>query len=168
MFRIGKLEDKENICALMMQVWLHTYAKQGIKRAISHYVFTEFNEAKIVAGIKSTNEKYFVYEINGHLVGVATVNLSAKHPITQEEFPEISRLYIQEYFTSKGIGSKLLNNLIEHCREKEYSKVWLTVNSKNQRAIEFYKSHAFKKHGVTHFKLEEERHENLILCKSIV
>jgi ribosomal protein S18 acetylase RimI-like enzyme len=167
-FRIAKLEDAENISAIMMQVWLHTYAKQGMRSALSHYVFTEFNEEKIVAGIKSVNEKIFVYELNQHIVGVATLNLSARHPITQEEFPEIGKLYIQEYFTNKGIGSKLLNNLIEYCRKKRYSKIWLTVNHQNQRAIEFYKNHAFKKNGVTHFKLEEELHENLVLCKSIV
>ena len=46
MFRIAKLEDAENISAIMMQVWLHTYAKQGMRNALSHYVFTEFNEKK--------------------------------------------------------------------------------------------------------------------------
>ena len=45
-FRIAKLEDAENISAIMMQVWLHTYAKQGMRNALSHYVFTEFNEKK--------------------------------------------------------------------------------------------------------------------------
>ncbi|UTW46747.1 hypothetical protein KFE80_07915 [bacterium SCSIO 12696] len=102
MIRIAKVEDAGNIAALMVQVWLHTYAKDGIRGAISSYVFSEFTEEKLVNDIVDTKKQCFVAEENKHIVGVSLLNLDSECPATHEKLPELDRLYIQEHFGGMG------------------------------------------------------------------
>ncbi|UTW44326.1 GNAT family N-acetyltransferase [bacterium SCSIO 12696] len=54
------------------------------------------------------------------------------------------------------------------CKNSGFKKLWLTVNSKNEPAIKFYKKHGFYEVGVTNFELGGERHENRVFHKSIL
>jgi hypothetical protein len=42
LIRQGQHRDAVNLSALAIQVWLHTYATEGISSLISHYVLSEF------------------------------------------------------------------------------------------------------------------------------
>lgn len=168
MYRTARVEDKTNIAALMIQVWLHTYATEGLRGKISRFVFSEFTEEKIGIDIISEQTQYIVCEINDHIVGVAVLDLFADCPVTKSKYPELRKLYIQEHFSQKGFGSGLLEKAIEYCRETKLEKLWLTVNPNNLPAVEFYKKHEFVKVGVEDFKIEDECHENYVLHKATV
>jgi GNAT superfamily N-acetyltransferase len=164
-YRPATAGDQASIAALMMQVWLHTYALQGINDAIARYVLSEFAPAKVRANLASAETHCIVAEVDGHIVGVALLVIAAECPVTGETFPELDRLYVQEHFTGQGIGSSLLNLCIEHCKSLPASRLWLTVNAKNQRAVAFYERRDFAKVGTTDFILGNERHSNHVLHK---
>ena len=44
--RSAVAQDAEQIAALGMQVWLHTYATAGVSREMAQYVLKEFTAAK--------------------------------------------------------------------------------------------------------------------------
>jgi hypothetical protein len=48
-FRMACLADVQNLAALTIQVWLHTYAKDGVHHDISAYVLIEFTPKKFAA-----------------------------------------------------------------------------------------------------------------------
>ena len=103
-YREARIEDKENIAALMIQVWLHTYAIDGLRDGISNYVLSEFIPEKIGADIESKGNRYFVCEVKDHIVGVAVINTKGMCPSTKKHSPELDKLYVQEHFYRKGIG----------------------------------------------------------------
>lgn len=168
MIRAARFEDRTNVAALMVQVWLHTYAKEGLRDAISRYVLTEFTSEKIGVDIIASDKEYFVVENKGHIVGVAVLHIAATCPVTEQRIPSLHKLYIQEHFTGKGIGKVLLAAVVEKCREHQLEKLWLTVSPSNSRAAKFYYGQGFSYIGKTNFVLEEELHENHVLHRATV
>lgn len=67
--RIGLRTDAENLAALAIQVWLHTYATDGISSIISHYVLSEFTSEMFLALLRSTSATVLVAETNTNLIG---------------------------------------------------------------------------------------------------
>jgi len=167
MIRIAQPEDSSDIAALSIQVWLDTYAKQGIRKSISEYVLAEFSRQNLEQKLTSNDEVYMVSIHEGHLIGYLSLNLAATCPVSGSKIPELVSLYVQENFTANGVGSELLQSAFTYCKELEHEKVWLTVNHENLRAQKFYSKHNFNEIGVTYFELENEKHKNHVLCKSI-
>ncbi len=67
--RPGQPEDAENLAALAIQVWLHTYATEGISSTISSYVLSEFTPKRFVALLSEPTSALFVAESQDNLLG---------------------------------------------------------------------------------------------------
>lgn len=163
LIRPGVLSDAENICALTLQVWLHTYATEGISSTISRYVLSEFTVEHFESLLSDTSVSVFVAEIDQMLIGYAVVKFDRTCPEPTQSKTELATLYIQAPFLGKGIGTSLLMQAEAWAKERGGSPLWLTVNSKNRRAIGFYQQRGYTKIGVSFFKLGLEKHENLVL-----
>jgi diamine N-acetyltransferase len=163
LLRPGRPGDAENLAALAIQVWLQTYATEGISSAISRYVLSEFTANRFQALLSAQSSQLFVAEVGESLVGYAVVSLGSSCPELTNARAELSTLYVQEPFSGRGVGSSLLRQAECWARQNANSSIWLTVNSRNSRAIAFYAKHEYLKLGVTYFTLGHERHENLVL-----
>ncbi len=163
LIRQGQRRDAENLSALAMQVWLHTYATEGISSVISRYVLSELNPKKFEVLLSEESSAVLVAEVGENLVGYATVTAATTCPVITNSKIELATLYVQEPFVGKGVGSALLGQAAQWAKQRTNTSIWLTVNSKNLRAIAFYEKHEYTKLGITHFKLGNEKHENLVL-----
>ena len=56
----------------------------------------------------------------------------------------ISKIYVDIKFRGLKLGSELLNFAIQKAEEKEYDKLWLTVNKNNSKSIKWYEKRGFK------------------------
>ncbi|MRI34028.1 N-acetyltransferase [Endozoicomonas sp. OPT23] len=162
MIRKATKEDAANIAALSIQVWLHTYATDGVRDKISNYVLKAFSVEAIEDNIASENEHYFLFTDGEHLLGYTLLNSSVDLSSSDVDLVEMSRLYVQEHHHGKGIGSQLINKAMEWCSENNKAGLWLTVYHKNLRAIRFYQHHGFVHDSDTWFELDDERHVNHI------
>ncbi|QND51470.1 GNAT family N-acetyltransferase [Phyllobacterium sp. 628] len=165
--RSAQPADALDLAALSIQVWLHTYAKSGIRGHLSRYVFDAFTQEKLAAEIADATKHLILCEVDECLVGFVKIGLPAHCPIRQINTPEIETLYVQAHFAGHGIGSALLRAAMDHCRERGWSDVFLLVNLENSRARQFYESKAFDRIGTVDFVLEDERHANAVLVKKL-
>ncbi len=163
LIRSGVPGDAENLTALAMQVWLQTYATEGISSTISSYVLSEFTVARFQALLSAESSVVFIAEVGKNLVGYAVVSVDTPCPEPTSAKVELATLYIQAPFAGKGVGSSLLRQAESWARQEKNSSVWLTVNSRNVRAIAFYTKHQYRQLGITYFALGHEKHENLVL-----
>jgi diamine N-acetyltransferase len=161
--RHGRLDDAENLAALAMQVWLHTYATDGISSTISAYVFSEFTAARFATRLADDSLVFAVAEIDAKLVGYACINLGSNCPSPTDSTAELATLYVQAPFIGKGVGAPLLQRAEEEARHAAGDGLWLKVNAQNARAIAFYSKHGYTKIGITHFHLGAGQYENLVL-----
>jgi L-phenylalanine/L-methionine N-acetyltransferase len=87
------------------------------------------------------------------IVGTASLKFNQ-----QEVFKHKAELGISVHddYQNLGIGTALLNHMIAIAKMKELKKVWLIVNTKNDRAIYLYKKTGFEIEGT----LRKETHLN--------
>jgi diamine N-acetyltransferase len=160
--------DAECLSVLATQVWLHTYATDGVSNVIAQYVLAEFSAAKFAAILAQEHSTVLVAEVNGHTMGYALVNTgvacAANGPCV-----EVASLYVQAHFAGQGIGSALLRDCQRLALQRTGSAaIWLTVNAKNYPAIAFYKKHGLAQTGTAYFELGGEKHENHVLASASV
>ncbi len=167
MIRKATIEDSANIAMLSIQVWLHTYATDGVCSKFSNYLLKAFSPEVIAENITSEKFQYFLYEEGEHLLGYTLLNRDASSPSGKVNLIEMDRLYVQEHHHGKSIGSQLINTAMNYCRESNKSGLWLTVYHKNHRAIRFYQHHDFVHHSDTWFELDDERHVNHIYERTV-
>lgn len=162
-FRQADMCDAANLAALTIQVWLHTYAKAGIRDALSNYVLQAFTAANFKEHLNSPNQMFILCERNSLLIGYLRLDFEAPCPSDPILHVEIVTLYVQEHHIRRGIGSSLLRHAFSACRDRGFAEVWLSVNHENAEAISFYERHKFVRNGSLDFELDGERHENFIL-----
>lgn len=165
--READLMDVMNLAVLKQQVWIATYALEGIRNEFSVYVLTEFTPENVRKDVMDSNKLIYIAEIDHHIIGCVEIEFDSKCPVKSEKGPEISVLYVLERFTGMGIGQQLLDQAFMFCKELSIDSVWLTVYHKNERAIKFYLKNRFKESGKTYFELVNNRYENKIMTREI-
>jgi diamine N-acetyltransferase len=154
------------LSVLAMQVFLDTYATQGIRPAIAREVLAAYSQDVFSAAIADRGSRLLVAEHAGHLVGFAQVTLAASHALAPAGAQaELLRLYVQEPFTGTGVGTRLLAGAEAVAAAAGAAVLWLTPWVHNHRALAFYARRGYRDHGLTPFIFEAESHDNRLLAK---
>lgn len=169
MFRDANPDDALCLSVLAMQVFLDTYAPQGIRPEIAREVLSSYSQAVFDQSIADLGSRIVLAELKGHLIGFAQVTLSANQALAPAgQQAELLRLYVQEPFTGTKIGTQLLAKAEFIAARAGASVVWLTAWIGNHRALSFYKTRGYQDYGSTQFTFEGESHENRVLAKAVI
>ncbi|MBP4051590.1 GNAT family N-acetyltransferase [Chromobacterium violaceum] len=162
--RSARREDAACLAALSIQVWLSTYAIDGIRQALADYVLTEFTPEKMAALIADPARQLLVMEKDGHLLGYAQLKLDEACAGCDDPSSELERLYLVERHTGQGLGRRLMAAARRWAAAQPgQPRLWLSVWHGNARAIAFYRRLGMAVHGETHFELEGARHLNYVM-----
>jgi diamine N-acetyltransferase len=161
-------EDALCLSVLAMQVFLDTYATQGIRPAIAREVLSGYSPAVFARALADPQARLICAELAGHLVGFAQVTLGATQALAPAGAQaELLRLYVQEPFTAQGLGTRLLVQAEQVARAAGATVLWLTPWVHNHRALQFYGRRGYRDHGLTWFTFEGESHENRVFARSL-
>ncbi len=169
--RIRPAGPPDALCigVLGIQVFLDTYATEGIRPPIAREVLESLAPEAVAAQMAAPAARFFVAERHGHLVGFAQLSLGAEHALSTCASPaELNRLYVQERFTRLGIGAALLRHAEAEARGAGADALWLTVWAGNTRALGFYPRHGYRDGGPTTFTFQGETHENRWFVKPLL
>ena len=116
-----------------------TFGEEGIP-------FTISQEADFIRKYSGNpNSIMLVAFDEGELVGTGAVSIvSARERFAHRREIAIS---VRKDYWGKGIGTGLMNRLIDFCKENGATTIELEVRSDNERAIALYKKFGFKKIG---------------------
>jgi diamine N-acetyltransferase len=163
--RKARVADAGNLAVLLQQVWISTYAEEGIRTEFSDYVLDEFTPTAVRARLLEEGKMSLVVEADGHIMAYVEVNLRAKCPHKYVDAPELAVLYVLERFKRRGLGRRLLREVEQLLLEQGYGALWTSVYYWNTNAIEFYHRKGFHKVGITYFEMDGNRYENWIMLK---
>ena len=166
--RLAEPEDALCLSVLAMQVFLDTYATEGIRPEIAREALSSYSQEMFAAAIADSESRICVAEHAGNLIGFAQITLGATHMLAPAgQQAELLRLYVQEPFTGKRVGTMLLSQAEHLASEGGASVLWLTPWVHNHRALAFYLRREYEDFGLTYFVLEGESHENRVYAKHL-
>ena len=166
--RQGEGGDAVCISGLAMQVFLATYATQGIRASLVYEMNDSLAVDKIRALLARRDTTFLLAEKAGHLLGFAQVTVDGTPPDGVElKSAELNRLYVLERFTGYRIGRVLLERAEQLALRKGVSAMWLTAWTGNERALVFYPRMGYKEAGTTQFTFGKESYENQVFMKRL-
>ncbi len=167
--RVATADDAVCIGVLATQVFLDTYATHGINRSIAREVLTLLSTPAVAALLAARGERFIVAESADRMVGFAQLRLGAGHDRVEAGRPaEVVRLYVQEAFAGRGIGTTLLAAVEALAASSGATHAWLTAWVGNPRALAFYPRRGYAELGSTPYTFEGEHHENRLFAKPLV
>lgn len=157
------------LAALAVQVFLDTYATDGVRPDLAREAFSsgsiEAFERRLASGGGARTD----VAVDGeHVLGFAETELVPRRP-TFDAGPgaELARLYVQPRFQRRGIGRALLATAEGHARAAGLRTLWLTAWEGNTQALGFYARCGFEDIGETRHAFEDRSYGNRVLSKRI-
>jgi diamine N-acetyltransferase len=167
-FRAARPDDALCLGVLSTQVFLDTYAKQGIRRAVANEVLALHSVAAYEALLADAGVTILVAECAGHLIGFSQVRDGAGDPqVPAAAASELRRLYVQEPFTGRGVGRDLLRQAEKSAAARGAEMLWLTAWEGNKRALQFYPRCGYEDLGATVYTIEGEDYPNRVFGKRV-
>ena len=167
-FRAARPDDALCLGVLSTQVFLDTYATQGIRPAVAREVLALHSVAVYEALLADAGTTILVAECAGHLVGFSQV----VHGVGHEKLPfaaasELMRLYVQERFTGRGVGRDLLRQAEKNAAALGADMLWLQAWEGNLRALQFYPRCGYEDLGGTVYSFGGEDYPNRLFGKRV-
>jgi GNAT superfamily N-acetyltransferase len=167
-FRPAVASDALCIGVLATQVFLDTYATDGIRPTLAREVLEFLSTDAVTAQLAAPDLRFIVAEREGHLVGFAQLTMGAEQPLVPaRSSAQLNRLYVQERFTGRGIGAALLACAQALAWEEGAAVLWLTAWVGNERALAFYPRQGYADVGPSIYEFQGERHENRVFAKTL-
>lgn len=164
--RSARPEDALCLSVLAIQVFLDTYATDGIRPSLAREVLSSYSQAIFNEAIADSQTRLVVAQRAGHLVGFAQVTLLACHQLAPSGVQaELLRLYVQEPLTGIRVGTRPLAEAERLAALTGSTVIWLSPWAQNHRALAFYARRGYQDFGLTHFTFEAESYENRVLAK---
>jgi GNAT superfamily N-acetyltransferase len=167
-FRAATPADALCLGVLSTQVFLDTYATQGICTAVAREVLALHSVATYEALLADARVTILLAERAGHLVGFSQVSDGTRHVLVADAAAsELRRLYVQEPFTSRGVGRDLLRQAEKTAAAHGADLLWLTAWEGCPRALQFYPRCGYADLGGTVYTIAGEDFPNRLYGKRV-
>ena len=165
--RIGSVADAQTVAALAIQVFLDTYATEGVRPDLANEAFAEYGCSIFAQRLAEEGRIFYLAEHGSGLVGFAEVLRNQQpSPIIGVGGSELVRLYVQPQAQGSGIGRTLLQRAEQCSRESGSAGVWLSAWEHNLKALAFYKRQNYKDVGNAQYVILGQSYGNRIFFRS--
>lgn len=164
--------DAEALAMLGTQVFLDTYAPDGVRPALAAEVIAQHGPAVVAARLADPAVRIVVAERVGHLLGFAETRRPAPPPLPLQDpgrgtATEVVRLYVQRAGQRRGLGRRLLQAALEDAAGRGDALAWLTAWNGNRRALGFYAHLGWRDVGEVVYRFGDECYGNRVLVHDL-
>lgn len=158
------LQDLDRLRELALSTFVVAFAEANDPEDFKAYVDRAFSGEQLAAELDTPGTRYFFALLEGQLAGYCKLNTgAAQSELKEADGLEIERIYIAPEFQGRGLGGKLLQQILDLARSEERSYVWLGVWEHNPRAIRFYERHGFVTFGKHPYYIGRDRQEDWMM-----
>ncbi len=150
-----------------MQVFLDTYATEGVRPDLEREAFREYSEQAFLARLSDPNCTFVLASAQSALVGFAEIHRSRQAPIENLPGWELVRLYVQPQAQRSGLGTLLLRRAETIALQGGAPNLWLSVWEDNARALSFYSAMGYADVGASTYALEGREYGNRVVAKRL-
>ena len=166
--RPGTRDDAVTVAALSLQVFLDTYATDGIRPDLAREAFREYSEQEFLARLSTSSRRFVLAEKQKALLGFVEVDCGSREaPVPGLRGVELARLYVQPQAQRSGLGTTLLGEAEKIAASAKAHALWLTVWEQNDRALAFYARCGYADVGSTVYTFEGREYGNRVVAKQL-
>jgi len=167
-YRPGTPQDSLCIGVLAMQVFLDTYATDGIRPDLALEVMSYYTPDKFAERLIHQSARFILAERKGYLVAFAEVSLGGEVPASTIPCgAELVRMYVQPQFKRQGLGRALVTYAEAIAKSESAECLWLTAWTENRAALAFYKALGYSDIGATNYIFQGNSYENRIFTRTL-
>jgi diamine N-acetyltransferase len=168
LLRPGKPDDSVTIAALAVQVFLDTYATEGVRSDLAREAFAEYSTEAFATRLREPGRRFILAEQAAGVVGFAEwVAGPRAAPAGAVIGAQLIRLYIQPRFQRAGYGQRLLQAAEAAASSLGLSVLWLTAWEGNNRARSFYEAVGYQDVGSTPYSFQGRAYPNCVFAKHL-
>lgn len=166
--RLAAPVDAPTLSALAIQVFLGTYAEDGVRPSVAREAHELLSPTAFDAAIADPARTLVLAEREGRLLGFAQLAFPSRHALVpHENAAELVRLYVQERATGRGIGRALLGRAEDEAVVRGASTLWLSAWAPNLRALAFYDRCGYASLGASTYRYRDDVYETRVLSKRL-
>jgi diamine N-acetyltransferase len=166
-YRRATAADALTLSTLATQVFLDTYATNGINAALAREAGAVYSPEVFESRLQDASVELVVATASASMVGFVDIAFATRCPVPGVHGAEVFRLYVQRPFLRRGLGRALITKAEASARDRGMDAAWLTAWVGNDRALAFYGSMGYRDIGATEHVIEGVAHENRVLCKRL-
>jgi GNAT superfamily N-acetyltransferase len=168
-YRTAVEPDALSLSVLATQVFLDTYATQGVRPAVAREVRRYLSEEAFAELLTQPRHSLLIAEREDHLLGFAQLTHGQTHALLPSEAraAELNRLYVQRFFLGHGIGKELLARAEALAGEGGAEILWLTAWTGNAHALRFYETRGYQDVGAGVYTFEGDSYETRVFLKKL-
>ena len=160
--------DAVTISALSIQVFLDTYATEGVRPDLALEASSEYSVSAFAERLAQPQRRFILAEKGDGLVGFAEVLLtSVASPAQGFTGAELVRLYVQPAAQRIGVGRALLASAEHAATAESMACVWLTAWEGNDNARAFYARVGYADVGATSYSFQGQTYPNRVFAKRL-
>lgn len=164
--RVATTDDAATIAALSVQVFLDTYATDGVRPDLAREAFEVYSVEAFAARLREPSRRFLLAEEGAALLGFAEGLMTSRPaPAGSIVGAELVRLYVQPRFQRQGIGRGLLKQFEAAAEATGLPGAWLTAWERNDRACRFYVAQGYEDVGATTYTFQGNTYGNRVFAK---
>jgi GNAT superfamily N-acetyltransferase len=122
---------------LAFEIWQIAYKEILSEEQLLYMIQLFYNHTALENQMLLLNHKFLIIKDSEKELGFASYSIIEKNE------SKLQKLYVLPHLKGKGLGYKLLNEVIKEVRKEKSSNLILNVN-RNNEAVEFYKRNGFE------------------------
>ncbi len=141
-------EDLEDLVEISRKTFSDAFEAVNDPEDFQNYLNTTLSSKVLLNELQSPlSHFYFVYS-EEMIVGFFKYNEGeAQTDLKDPQAIELERIYVLTEYQNKGLGRRMINEVIQKASEMGKRYIWLGVWEENPGAIAFYESLGFEKFG---------------------
>ena len=160
--------DAPTLSALAIQVFLGTYADEGVRLSVAQEAHELLSPAAFAAALANPACTLVLAEREGRLLGFAQIAFPSRHALVpHENAAELVRLYVQERSTRRGIGRELLLRAEEEAIVRGATTLWLSAWTPNLRALAFYERCGYAFAGESSYRYRDDVYATRVYARRL-
>ena len=164
--RIAFVTDIPKIIEVADAVWKQTY-RDFLSEEQVQYMYETTYTPEFIQGQMQTGTTYVMYMADGKITGFVAYEIKEDvYGLLKENVVYLYRLYVKQDSQHKGVGTKLMNEVIKIAVKNKCACIQLNVHRKNT-AMYFYKKMGFELYEKTDIAFGPFWLNDYILRKSI-
>jgi ribosomal protein S18 acetylase RimI-like enzyme len=146
------LKDVPVLAEMARKTFYDTFTGTCTEEDMAGFLESYFNKTQVTKELSDPEDYFFFAEVDGVPAGYLRFKEDYRGlPLMKQwKTMELKRIYVLSEYHGQGIAQKLMDFLIDWCKNENYEAVYLGVWEHNIRAQKFYAKYGFENSGHTH------------------